>query len=148
MVQLGTSCRAHIMTSPAFSSNFLCSGAILYLGNSDGAWTCFFMEILATFAYIGNGQSTCSLVLRHACGDVPYTRLCIPRFTPTAATYMFYMPFVRVGILPPTLFTPYLESCPSPYETCTGLVGSQSTIRFMMRLSLASKLLSIGRSRI
>ena len=124
MIQLGTSCRACITTSPAFSPNFLCLGTALYPSNPDGARTCFFMEILATFPCIGNWQSTCSFVLRRACEDVPYTRRCMPCFTCKAATCIFCLHFVRVGVLPPTLFTPYLERCPSPYGTCTGLAGS------------------------
>ena len=148
MVQLGTSCRARTTTSLVFSSNFLCSGVVLYPGNPDGARTCFFVVISATFPCIGNGQSTCTLVSRRAYRDVPYIRRCVPHFTPTTTTCMFCMPFVIVGVLPPTLFIRYLEKSPSPYGICTGLADSQSAARSMMRLSLVSKPLSIEVSRI
>jgi len=66
MTGSGTSCRACNTTSPAYSPSFLYLVVASYPGNSDGARTCFFIESLATFPCTRNGQSMCSLTLRHA----------------------------------------------------------------------------------
>lgn len=125
MIQFCTFYKACITISLVCSPNFLCSGVVLYPVNPDGARTCFFMKILATFPCTGNGQSTCSLVLNRACEDVLYTRWCMACFTPTAAKFVCCAHFVRVDVLPTTLFTPYLEKCRSPYRNYTDLASFQ-----------------------
>ena len=138
MSHSGISYRACTMTGLACSTSFLCLGAISYPINLDGVQSCYFIENFATFPCIG----------RHAWGVVSYIRWCMPRFTPIAVIFMCCTPSVRAGVLPPTPFTPYLERCPSPYGTYTNLAGFQSVARYMTRSSLASKLSSIGTSRI
>ena len=97
------------------------------------------MGSLPTPLFIGNRWSGCLHALVNVRGIAPFTRLFRPLSIVTPETLMYCVLFVRIGVLPPTPSTLYLESCQSLCRTYTVLVGFQSMGGFMMRPSLALK---------
>lgn len=148
MIKLPIYFKACTMVGSIWLLSFPCLGSQSYPRSLDGDQTSCFMESLVTYTCTMNEQRTYSFTLSSAWGVVHYVKHCMPHFTLTAAMFISFTLFTRVGVLPPILFTLRLGNVDLFVGICIDLVMPQSMAGYMMGPSLAFIFLTIRISKI
>jgi len=89
----------------------------------------------------------CTLLFSTVLGELFTISSSVPHFTPMVVMLIFFVPFMRVNVLPLTRFILYPRRRPFPYGTCIGLVPLPLVAGYTMRPFLVSKSLIIGTSK-